>query len=92
MADNSENPFVITKQVEIQKIIHFLSCLNTICHKALEALTSFCVIPIEKDRHKRDRIHTLYLIKLEQAKTRIQIVFAIYKQLFTINKRICVKN
>ncbi|HGJ65230.1 TPA: hypothetical protein ENS27_07550 [bacterium] len=92
MSDNSENPFVITKQVEIQKIIHFLSCLNTICHKTLEALTSFRVIPIEKDRHKRDRIHTLYLIKSEQAKTRIQIVFAIYKQLFTINKRICVKN
>jgi len=27
----------------------------------------------EKNKHKRDRIHTLYLIKSKQAKTRIQI-------------------
>jgi transposase len=31
------------------------------------------VLKTEKNKHKRDRIHTLYLIKSKQVKTRIQI-------------------
>jgi transposase len=31
------------------------------------------MLKTEKNKHKRDRIHALYLIKSEQAKTRIQI-------------------
>ncbi len=31
------------------------------------------MLKTEKNKHKRDRIHTLYLIKSKQAKTRIQI-------------------
>jgi len=44
------------------------------------------MLKTEKNKHKRDRIHALYLIKSEQAKTRIQIAKMLSVNRITVGK------